>query len=224
MRRVASACVVPVVGLLVGWALPAHAQEGPLSGPDFAAHPDLRTTFWVPAENTKRHELAGQWDGGALTLDFSRTRFGSSKDDLGLESSDPWSRSYRADVHLTRELTPSLGVSLDATMTYATSGTRGGPLLTARSSSLSDEIGLGISSGDARLSLSRFHVGGWNLSSSQEITDGIANGQVPARTGFALEAGLAETGERRIALRFEAGRDAGTGRDNRALLTLTDRF
>lgn len=210
----------PIAGAAICCAVPATARrDGFFSVPPPMGQAAMPYRMPLPNHAVRRHGLAAEWDGSALYLSLDHRRVGSKANDQRLAADGPWIRRNDLKGRYEYELSPDLSVSLGGEVAYTRTGSAIGPLLTRRTTTLSHELGLALSSPSVELSVSHFRLGGWERAPIGELANRMANGESMARHGMALELQRKGTGERGLRLRFEHSATGNPAWDSRALIS-----
>lgn len=219
MRRTMLKFAAPIAGDSAMLAAPAAADDLPGIAPAPSSISQISAVVRSPAAARKNRSFDTEWDGSSLHLAVDRVRIGNKHQDPSAATLGPWTRQVALKARYEYELADDLSLSITGRAQYAKSGTIEGPLLTQRSAALSREFGVSLSSPLAYFTLSQFRSGGWEVAALEEVANRMANGEKAARDGMALEAGIGDGGEPRLALRLEMARAGDWARDNRAMIS-----
>lgn len=208
-------CIV----MLAAVALPASARESAAGyGDDFGADgirmPSSAETMrdaLARRHVTSSRSRSGtvEWDDGGIRLQAVSSRSGE-KTLRDTAASEQWHRRYSAAAEGWRDLCGGFRAIAAVRIDRSTQGLAGGPLLTARSRTLSQRADIGIeAAGRGRISMSVFDRGGWTRGTLAEVAGRIAAGEDPARKGMAFEVsdspfgGSPQTGLSSLTFRLE---------------------
>jgi hypothetical protein len=134
----------------------------------------------------RSHMASADLDGSGLRVRAERVRTGEK----ALHASgagDDWHRRYSAQIEGWTELGGGLRATADVRLDRTTDGFAGGPLLTSRSQTLSQQADFGIGlPGRGRIGVSLFDTGGWSPGDTAQEANRIINGEEPARKGVSF--------------------------------------
>jgi hypothetical protein len=129
------------------------------------------------------------WGTGGLELRGERRKSGSRLIDT-VRLGSRWQRTYVAEVSFWESATPDIAFEAGARLERTNRGAAAGPLLTNRAKTVAQMVYVGAQiSGSASIRLIGFDNGGRSEGASGRLVSRIANGELAACKGAAIEIG-----------------------------------